>query len=272
MQAVIEKIGREIGVPYIDVVCYKEHEEVFRYTYAQKAMGNEQLYMYSCGKPITVVAALRLVEEGKMSLEDKVCVYLPEVKNAFLINKQGEMECVGDKMTIRHLFTMSAGFTYDLATEPILKLVKDSQGKATLRAFIAKFVETPLSFMPGERFQYSLCHDVLAAVVEAITQKKYSEYVKDVVFAPLQMAHSRFDNGETDMLDMYKVNASGEIQKTNGDKLLIPTTAYESGGAGLVSTVDDYIRFADALACGGVASTVIKYCDKKPCKNLYPSN
>ena len=84
MKTVIEKIGREIGVPYIDVVCYKEHEEVFRYTYAQKAMGNEQLYMYSCGKPITVVAALRLVEEGKMSLEDKVCVYLPEVKNAFI--------------------------------------------------------------------------------------------------------------------------------------------------------------------------------------------
>jgi CubicO group peptidase (beta-lactamase class C family) len=210
--------------------------------------------MYSCGKPITVVSALRLVEEGKLSLDDKVCAYLPEIQNAFILKENGKKEYVGDKMTVRHLFTMTAGFTYDVSTQPILQLAKESQGRANLRDFIAKFVETPLSFTPGERFQYSLCHDVLAAVVEVVTKKKFSDYVKEVIFAPLQMGQSHFDNSETNIPDIYMAYENGAVEKIEEGKILIPTPAYESGGAGLVSTVEDYIRFADALACGGVAA------------------
>lgn len=254
MKEFIEKIRKEIGIPYLDVVCYKEHNEVFRYASGEGTTGKEQLYMYSCGKPITVVAAMRLVEEGRLSLDDKVCDYLPEIEKAFIINDNGDKEYVGNQMKVRHLFTMTAGFTYDVATEPILRLAKESQGKAVLRDFIAKFVETPLSFMPGERFKYSLCHDVLAAVVEVITKKKFSEYVKEAIFEPLQMNRSRFDNGETNMPDMYFASENGEIVKTDEGKILLPTPAYESGGGGLVSTVEDYIRFADALACDGVAA------------------
>ncbi len=255
IQEFIENIRREAGVPYLDVICYQEHKELFRYISGEKATGKEQLYMYSCGKPITVVAALRLVEQGKLSLEDKVCKHLPEIKNAFILNEKGVKEYVGEQMTIRHLFTMTAGFTYDLWTQPILQLVQDSNGTAELRDFIAKFVETPLSFMPGERFQYSLCHDVLAAVVEVVTMKKFSQYVKESIFEPLSMQNSRFDNGEREMPDMYMAYAKDEVSKIDEGKILIPTPTYESGGAGLVSTVEDYIRFADALACSGIAES-----------------
>lgn len=254
MKEFIETIRKEIGVPYLDVICYKEHKEIFRYVSGENTTGKEQLYMYSCGKPITVVSALRLIEEGKLSLDDKVCKYLPEVQKAFIINEKGDREYIGDKMMVRHLFTMTAGFTYDVATQPILQLVKDSQGKAVLRDFIAKFVEIPLSFIPGERFQYSLCHDVLAAVVEVVAKKQFSEYIKEVIFEPLQMNRSRFDNGERNMPDMYMAYENGEVEKIDEGKILIPTSTYESGGAGLVSTVEDYIRFADALACGGISA------------------
>jgi CubicO group peptidase (beta-lactamase class C family) len=250
----IENIRQKIGVPYLDVICYKEHKEVFRYFSGENTTGKEQLYMYSCGKPITVISALKLIELDKLSLDDKVCEYLPEIQKSFIINKNGNKEYVGDKMTIRHLFTMTAGFTYDITTTPILQLVKESRNKAVLRDFIAKFVETPLSFMPGERFQYSLCHDVLAAVIEVVAKKKFSEYVKEVIFEPLQMKDSRFDNGERDMPDMYMAYENGEVAKIDEGKILIPTLVYESGGAGLVSTVEDYIRFADALACGGISA------------------
>ena len=250
----IEDIRKEVGVPYLDVICYKEHKEIFRYLSGENTTGKERLYMYSCGKPITVVSALRLVEAHKLSLEDRVCDYLPEIKNAFIINANGEKECVGDKMLIRHLFTMTSGLTYDIYRPPVVQLIQESEGKATLRDYIAKFVESPLAFAPGDHYRYGLSHDVLAAVVEVITGKKFSAYVKEVIFDPLQMGESRFDNLEENMTDVYMAFEGGEVRKIEEPKCLVPTPSYESGGAGLVSTVEDYIRFADALACGGTAA------------------
>ena len=250
-QEFIEQLRQETGLSYIDVICKRKHKNVFRYTSGENATGNEQLYMYSCSKVITVVAALRLVEDGRLSLDDKVCKYLPEVENAFILEKNGEKQIVGQQMTARHLFTMSAGFTYDLTTEPIQKLAEESRGTAVLRDFIPKFVQTPLSFVPGTRFQYSLCHDVLAAVVEVITGLRFSAYVKEAVFDPLGMKNSHFDNSEERSYDMFAASETGEIRPDTQGKLLLPTKAYESGGAGLASTVEDYSIFADALACAG---------------------
>lgn len=249
----LEKLKSTIGIPYIDVVCCKNHEVIFRHIAGDTATGKEKLYMYSCGKVVTVIAALRLVEAGKLSLDDKVCDYLPEIKNAFIIHENGEKEIVGEQMRIQHLFTMTGGFTYNLQTPPILALVSESKGQAVLREFIAKFVETPLSFAPGSRFQYSICHDVLAAVVEVITNKKFSQYVKESIFDPLGMENSYFDNSEQPLADIYMAYENGKIEKIVEGNVLLPTKAYESGGAGLISTVEDYLRFADALACKGVA-------------------
>lgn len=268
VKELIEEIRKEVGVPYLDVVCYKEHKEMFRYLSGATTTGKEKLYMYSCGKPITVVSALRLVETGKLSLDDRVCDYLPEIKNAFIVNEKGEKEYVGEQMLIRHLFTMTSGFTYEIYAPHLVRFAKESQGKATLRDFIAKFVEVPLTFAPGTNYKYSVSHDVLAAVVEVITGKKFSAYVKECIFDPLQMYESRFDNQETGMADVYMAYDDGRRARIVEEKFLIPTPAYESGGAGLVSTVEDYIRFADALACGGVAANGYRVLSETSLKQL----
>lgn len=247
------ELTKELGLPYIDVVCYKSHEKICRFILGDGATGKEKLYMYSCGKVITVTSALRLVEEGKIGLEDKVSKYLPEIENAFIIDGNGEKILVGNDMTVRHLFTMTAGFDYNIHTQPIESLAKQSNGKATLRDFIPKFVESPLSFRPGERFQYSLCHDVLAAVVEIASGKKFSSYVKEIIFDPLGMKNSGYDNDETNMADIYWASEDGTLSKRQEENILLPTKAYESGGAGLISTVEDYAIFADALANNGIA-------------------
>ncbi len=251
-QEFIEQLRQETGISYIDVICKKKHETIFRYTSGEGVTGKELLHMYSCSKVLTAVAALRLVEEGKLSLEDKVYTYLPEIEKAFVLEENGERRIVGQDMTIRHLFTMTAGFTYNLATEPIQQLVKESNGQAVLRDFIPKFVETPLSFVAGEKFQYSLCHDVLAAVVEVVTGKRFSRYIKETIFEPLGMHNSYFDNSEEGVFEMYAASVEGDVSLHKDGKLLMPTKSYESGGAGLASTVEDYSLFAEALACGGV--------------------
>ena len=79
----------QLGVPYIDVTCYKSHKEIYRQTVGEGATGKELLNMYSCSKVITVTSALRLVEEGKMHLDDKVCKYIPEIEKAFILDENG---------------------------------------------------------------------------------------------------------------------------------------------------------------------------------------
>ena len=254
-EKLIENIKLELGLPYIEVVCCQGYNTVFHCKLNDSIDNKKRLRMYSCSKVVTVVAALRLVEEGKLSLEDKVCTYLPEIKNAFVFNEKNEKITIGEKMTIYHLFTMTAGFTYDVTTQPILELIKSSEGKAELRDFIRKFIETPLAFEPGSRFQYSLCHDVLAAVIEVVTGKKFSQYVKQVIFDPLGMKNSSFDNTEKEIADLYMALNDGKVIRIENKNALLPTKMYESGGAGLISTVEDYTCFANALACKGVSKS-----------------
>ncbi len=250
----IRKIMQERGIPYLDVSCYQDHKPLFRAWYGENVTGKERLQMYSCGKPITVVAAMRLVADGRMGLDDPVENYLPEVKNSFVLDENGQPRPLKNTLTVRHLFTMSSGLSYNMRTEPIERVTIESANKAVLRDYIGAFFASPLSFEPGERFQYSLSHDVLAAVVEVVSGKAFSEYVKQALFDPLEMKNSTFKGGEKDVFDKYACAADGKIYEASKDNDLCPTDFYESGGAGLVSTVDDYAAFADALACAGKAA------------------
>ena len=269
IESFIENLKNEIGIPYIDVICYREHQQLFRYYTGAGVNGKEQLYMYSCTKPVTVSAAMRLIEEGRLSLDDNVGKYLPEINSAYVVDENGNKRTVGDKMTVRHLITMSAGFNYDTKTAPILALCEKSEGKANLRDFISAFVESPLDFEPGRRFGYSLCHDVLAAVIECVSGKRFSSFVNETILSPIGMTNSRLDNGEEGVADMYMAEPDGEIKKIDEGKNLRITENYESGGAGLVSCVEDYILFADALASGGVAKNGYRVLSEKTLARLY---
>lgn len=250
----IAKICMQQGVPYMDILCYQGNEKIFEYTFGQEKRGCEYLPMYSCSKPITALAAMILVERGQLCLDDEVEKYLPEIRNAFLLNKDGERVATRNKMTIRHLLTMTAGFTYNLQTEPIREVIRRNKS-AKLRDFISAFVATPLSFEPGERFQYSLCHDVLAAVIEVASGKSFSRFVHEAIFTPLGMCNSFFDNRDCRLAKMYIADNNGHIRLMDNNNPVLPTKNYESGGGGLISTIEDYSIFAQMLANGGVSST-----------------
>lgn len=93
---------------------------------------------------------------------------------------------------------------------PIRKLQKDNPF-AGLKDFIPTFVQSPLSFEPGEKFRYGLCYDVLAGVIEAAAEKKFSEFVKENIFQPLEMDDSYFDNRIASCSEMYQAEENGKI-------------------------------------------------------------
>ncbi|MBR2870902.1 MAG: beta-lactamase family protein [Clostridia bacterium] len=264
----IDEIRNGKEIPYLDVLCYKEGKELYRYT-SQGATGKEVLAMFSMSKPITAVCAMTLVEEGKIGLDDLVEKYLPQVKNAFIL-KDGKPTPVKNKMTIRNLFTMTAGFSYMTRTPSILELKEKTQDKGNLQDFITAFVSEPLLFEPGERFQYSLCLDVLAGVMEVVENKKFSEIVKERIFVPLKMDESSFDNSITKYAPYHTVN-EGKIESGEVNMWPLITPNYESGGAGLVSTVEDYMKFASTLANGGVSDDGVRIISEKALKELSTS-
>lgn len=107
----VDKLIEEKGIPYLDILVQKEHKTLFRYLRDKDGQATEktQLFLYSCTKPLTVACAMKLIEDGKLSLNDEVAKFLPEYGNAFLLGENGEKRPTENKMTVRHLLTMTGG-------------------------------------------------------------------------------------------------------------------------------------------------------------------
>lgn len=235
-----------------------------------KMTGDELVNIYSCSKVATVTAALQLYEKGYFLLDDPLYDFIPEFKDMYLEN--------GDKtknpITLRHLFTMTSGLKYNTDTPAFDKARKLTDGKMDTLTVIKCLAEEPISFEPGERWQYSLSHDVLAGVVEVVSGKRFADYVTENIFLPLDMRESFYHNEgvldrmaeqyslvNSDEADLVKRQSSGE-NKSDGNVVnvgkevsLIFGPEYDSGGAGITTSVSDYSKFVSALANSGVGQT-----------------
>lgn len=264
LDAYIDQVHQDKQAPACGVIVSRGHEVLHWYgagmAQKQKPITENTLFwLYSCTKPITVVAAMQLVESGKMGLDDLVSRYLPEYADAFLL-KNKERYQTKKPMCIRHLFTMSAGLTYDIHTLPIQMLLKKEGPAASTRRVVSAFVQSPLSFEPGTQYQYSLCLDVLAAVVEVVSGQSFGEYLKKHIFIPLGMENTGFwptADQQLQFADQYTVDTKVHEMKITPCNIggLRISNSYESGGAGLFSCGGDFARFARAMACGGVGDT-----------------
>lgn len=258
------------GIPGVDCIVKKGYETVYRYNtgYADREAkipmkGNELFNLYSATKPITCTAVMQLYEQGKILLHDPVSNYIPEYKNLKVLYRRPNSESyivpAEKPMTIMHLLTMTSGLDYDLDTPEIRRVKEETDGRAPTMEVIKALATKPLCFHPGEHWQYSLSHDVLGALVEAVSGKKFGEYLKENIFDPCEMQDTTFKfvpEMESRMMAQYTRNLeTGEITRTESKCRYALGTEYESGGAGLISSVEDYSKFVAAMANGGVAHT-----------------
>ena len=191
--AFVEKVIRqEKKVPGCDLRIMQNHKLLYHHISGDadfegtKPLTENNIYMlYSCTKIMTCTCVLQLMEQGLVGMDDPVSKYLPEFSKVFLM-KDGNPVQPEKTMTIRHLFTMSAGFDYHLKAQPILDTIAKNPHASTLD-IVNALPRSPLHFEPGTRFQYSLCHDVLGAIVEVVSGKRLSEYMKENIWEPLGM-------------------------------------------------------------------------------------
>lgn len=260
-------------IPGNSVVIYKDGEKVYEYSSGYSDMenkikmtGEEQIYVYSCSKVATVTAALQLLEQGKFLLSDPLYEYLPEFKEMYV--KDGNKIKRAEKIiTVRDLFTMTAGLSYDTNTPAFEKARKLTDNRMDTRTVVKCIAEEPLLFEPGEKWNYSLCHDVLAVLVEVVSGMRFSEYMKKNIFIPLDMNDSYYhapSSVEIAPQYIYEIQSTqnivelqraeyqnGVLKRAYGNDLVFGEE-YDSGGAGIITTVNDYAKFAAALANYGV--------------------
>lgn len=252
----------EMGVPSVDMIVYRDHEPLYRHMAGWKdaekkvsLAGDETYCLYSCTKVFTTCAAMRLIEQGKLHLDDPVSQYLPAYAHMTVKSEDGPRPAKRP-MLVRHLMSMQSGLNYDADTPAVRKLIQETKGQATTRQLAEAKAQDPLEFEPGENFLYSLSHDVLAAVIEVASGMKFSEYLKKNIFDPLGLTTIGFSLKEKDharQCAQYMYNG----EKKTFDPIeseTLPyryTPQYESGGAGLISDLKDYSTFADAVACDG---------------------
>ncbi|MGI1679271.1 MAG: beta-lactamase family protein [Cellvibrionaceae bacterium] len=223
------------------------------------AMQEDSLFrIYSMTKPIVTAAAMQLYEQGKFQLTDPVSKYLPEFKNTKVF-EDGQLVDQKQAMTIQHLMTHTSGIVYDfIGNSPVVKQYQAANLRAatTINDFSKKLAVLPLQEQPGTRWVYSFSIDILGRLIEVVSGEPLDQYLKNHIFSPLGMTDTFFEV-PADKVNRFGTNHQfGPDGKLNiidrpSDSPYTKKVTFFSGGGGLVSTADDYMRFCQALLNGG---------------------
>ncbi|GGG65680.1 serine hydrolase [Paenibacillus radicis (ex Gao et al. 2016)] len=262
----LEAFYKEKNIPGLGVAMYHKHQPVYEHYTGFSDVENQVPFsrdsifrLYSATKVITVTALLQLLEQGKFKLSDPLHEYIPEFKHMSvrhtLPDGTEELLPALNPITIEHLFTMTAGVE-KIDTDAVNKAIAESNGEGQTLSVIKALAQEPLLFEPGSHFKYTVCHDVLAGLLEAVTGQTFGHYLQQNIFDPLGMKDTSFQlKDESRFCKLYNsFDARTHRAASIGESFnLQPGKAYESGGGGLYSTVPDYIVFAEALCNYGLA-------------------
>jgi CubicO group peptidase (beta-lactamase class C family) len=229
------------------------------------AMTRDSIFrIYSMTKPVTATAMMMLFEEGKWQLDDPVSRYIPEFAKLQVYlgdNPDGTMklEPARRAMTMRELMTHSSGLGYVLnqanAVDRLIIKEQILDPSAPLQTMIDKLAKTPLSAQPGTRWYYSIAIDVQGHLVEQLSGQTFGDFLQTRLFGPLGMKDTAFYVPKEKLGRLARIHTDGkdgQIAPPADDAIdvTIPP-AGPSGGGGLFSTADDYLRFAQMLLNGG---------------------
>jgi CubicO group peptidase (beta-lactamase class C family) len=229
--------------------------------------------IYSMTKPVTSVAFMMLVEEGLVALDEPVAKYIPEWAGlgVFAAGTDAGWATTPPSrpMLVIDLLRHTSGLTYGFqmqgnidAAYRKLKVAEDLR-YGTLDEFIAKLATIPLQFSPGEAWNYSVSTDVLGYLVGKISGVPFARFLQERIFGPLGMTDTSFTVPADKAGRLTACYAAGVLgsksvlqgaPKLQDDPAVSPylaETQFHSGGGGLVSTADDYMRFARMLLNGG---------------------
>lgn len=256
---------------------YKDKKELFTKTFGYNDFENKILLKednifqgYSMTKPLTVLGFLILMQEGKISLMDRLCKYFPEFENMEMLDPEDETKTIKCETPImmKHLLTMTSGFTYfgnknktQIETGKLLQKVFQKKADGTyysLEETMKELSHIPLMFEPGTSWKYGVSLDVMGAVIEKVSGKSFREFMKENIFEPIGMKDTDFyllDATRKTFVNQWSYeNDKNTLVKWSEFKQLMqtidkpPTASF--GGSGIFTTAKDYSKFLNVLLDG----------------------
>ncbi len=219
--------------------------------------------IYSMTKPITGVAMMILYEEGKWRPNDPIAKYIPEFANLRVysgVDAEGKLklEAPAHPPTIGELMSHTAGFTYGLfGNTPVDKMYQESNPlqAGSFKEFIDRLARLPLVYQPGEGWIYSVSVDIQGYLVEKLSGKSFPDFMRERILVPLGMKDTGFfvpAEKLARLATIYTTDAKNSgLTALSRDPNVTKVPGLPSGGGGLYSTAEDYLRFAQMLLNGG---------------------
>lgn len=206
----------------------------------------------SMTKPVTSIALMQLVEAGKVKLDSPAATYVPELAKVRVTDK-GSMRPPRTPLTIRHLLTHTSGFGYEFMNRDLYDMV----AKGSVPSQMAggdRFLEAPLLFDPGTRWEYGIGTDWIGRIVERVSGQSLEAYFRQHVFDPLGMKDSFFvvpAEKQSRVAKLFHRTKDGGLAEQPPQPRPASTDTFYSGGGGLFSTARDYLTLTRAVLAGG---------------------
>lgn len=223
--------------------------------------------LYSMSKPMTAAAAVLLMQEGKLDITSPVSSFIPSFSNPMVASGR-TLEPAKREVKVQDLLNMTSGYSYEgeenvtqLLTKELVEEIQErmyGENPLSTLEIAERLGKIPLAFHPGERFLYGMSADILGAVIEVVSGKRLGEFLKERIWEPLGMNDTGFyvpPEKKHRLAQTYCMD-KGKLTLYTGSRLGIfnrmeKPPAFESGGAGLASTIDDYLKFCRMLLNGG---------------------
>jgi CubicO group peptidase (beta-lactamase class C family) len=250
-------------VPGVAALAADENELIYQGGFGQRELGGDAamtldtvFWIASMTKAITSVAALQLAERGQVSLDEALETRLPELKqiqvlDGFLADGTPRLRAPRRSITLRHLLTHTAGFSYDIWNADMLRY----EGYARIPGIgdcKTASLMCPLVFDPGERWEYGISIDWVGQLVERLSGQSLEAYFKEHIFGPLRMPDTGFLLGASQRERLVTRHARNDDGSLRTDPFLMEQNPeFFMGGGGLYSTGADYLRFLRMLLRNG---------------------
>jgi methyl acetate hydrolase len=251
-------------VPGVVAMAATGSEIIYQAAFGKRDLGKPDamtldtvFWIASMTKAITAAAAMQFVEQGKLSLDGPIGKILPEISDmqvfeGFDASGKPKLRPAKRPITLKHLLTHSAGYCYNIWNADMGKYMEHA-GIPGVTTCENKALSLPLSFDPGERWEYGINIDWAGKAVEAVSGKKLDAYLKDHIFTPLGMNSTGFKltpDMRARLVGMHGRGADGSLTPTPFEMAQEPE--FHMGGGGLYSAAGDYIRFIQMLLNGGM--------------------
>ena len=241
--------------------------------------------IYSMTKPITSVAIMQLYEQSKLMLTDPITKFIPAFKDVQVFESGTASDYTTrapDRMiTLHDLLTHQAGLTYDFLLEhPVDALYRNNQingarsEKLDTAQLCAKLADMPLLFSPGTAWNYSVATDVLGHIIELVSGQSLDAYFKQHILDPLGMNDTFFhipDDKRHRLMDNYAfdpIKRETRLVDSPDKTIYAPGREFLSGGGGLLSSIEDYFKFADMLRRGGIGANGARILGRKTVEKM----